>query len=69
MDGLLPEFLAAVKAAGLEPFFAGCTAAHRREYLKWIGAAKLPATRAARIKKAVQMIAANQKSELKKRHQ
>ena len=57
-NDLPPEFAAALKAAGLAEFFAGCTAAHRREYLQWIAGAKKPATRDARIKKAVQMIAA-----------
>lgn len=42
---------------GLAEFYAGCTASHRREYLKWIGAAKKPETRAARIGKALEMLA------------
>ena len=69
MNDLPPEFAAALKTAGLSDFFAGCTAAHRREYRKWIAEAKKPATRAARIQKAVQMLAAKQKSESKKRRQ
>ena len=52
------EFAAALKAAGLQAFFADCTPSHRREYLKWIGEAKKPETRATRIQKVVQMIAA-----------
>ncbi len=43
--------------AGLAEFFAGCTASHRREYLKWIGEAKKPETRAARIEKTLAMLA------------
>jgi uncharacterized protein YdeI (YjbR/CyaY-like superfamily) len=69
MDTIPPEFSAALKSAGLEKIFAGCTPAHRREYLKWIGAAKKPATRDARIAQAVKMIAAKQKQETKARHQ
>jgi len=42
-------------------FFADCTAAHQREYLKWIGEAKRPATRSKRIAKAVKMIAEKQR--------
>ena len=63
MDTIPPEFSAALKAAGLETFFTACTPAHRREYLKWIGEAKKPATRDARIAQAVKMIAAKQKQE------
>ena len=51
MNDLPPEFAAALKTAGLADVFAGGTAAHRREYLQWIGEAKKPETRAARIKK------------------
>jgi uncharacterized protein YdeI (YjbR/CyaY-like superfamily) len=50
------DFANALKAAGLADFFADCTAAHQNEYLKWIGEAKRPETRTARITKAVQMI-------------
>jgi uncharacterized protein YdeI (YjbR/CyaY-like superfamily) len=52
------DFAAALKAGGLDEFFAGCTHAHRREYLKWIEEAKLPETRKRRIAQAVKMIAA-----------
>ena len=53
----IPQDLAeALKQAGLEDFFAGCTRAHQREYLKWIGEAKRPATRAARISQAIEML-------------
>ena len=69
MESPTPEFSAALKAAGLARFFAGCTDAHRREYLKWIGDARKPGTRAARIKQAVQMLAAKQQAELKLAHQ
>jgi hypothetical protein len=47
---------AAPKQAGLEDFFAGGTGAHQREYLKWIGEAKRPAARAARIGQAMEML-------------
>ena len=50
------DFASALKAAGLADFYADCTNAHRNEYLKWIGEAKRPETRQARIAKAVQMI-------------
>lgn len=65
MDTPSPDLLAALKAAGLEKFFAGCTTAHRREYIKWIGEAKKPATRETRIRQTVQMLIAKQKSEAK----
>ena len=66
MNDLPPEFAAALKTAGLADVFAGCTAAHRREYLQWIGEAKKPETRAARIKKIRPEACAKQKSEPKK---
>ena len=50
------DFASALEAAGLDEFFADCTDAHRNEYLKWIGEAKRPETRQARITKAVQMV-------------
>jgi uncharacterized protein YdeI (YjbR/CyaY-like superfamily) len=59
-----PDFSDALKSAGLDDFFSGCTSAHRREYLKWIAEAKRPDTRAARIEKALKMIRANQAEEL-----
>jgi uncharacterized protein YdeI (YjbR/CyaY-like superfamily) len=61
-----PEFAAALKAAGLDEFFAGCTDAHRNEYLKWIAEAKRPETRQARIAKSVQMLAAKCAEEQKR---
>jgi uncharacterized protein YdeI (YjbR/CyaY-like superfamily) len=51
------DFERALKEAGLGDFFACCTAAHRREYLNWIGEAKRPDTRKARIGKAMHMLA------------
>lgn len=51
-----PDLTSALKAAGLDAFFRDCTAAHRREYLRWIGGAKRPETRKARIEKALGMI-------------
>lgn len=56
-NDILSDFTAALKAAGLNDFFAVCTNAHQREYLKWISEAKRPETRQARIAKAVEMIA------------
>ena len=63
MNEIPSEFAAALKAAGVEKFFAECTAAHRREYLKWIGEAKKPETRVARSQQAVKMLAAKRKQE------
>jgi len=57
------DFAEALQAAGLTAFFADCTAAHQREYLKWIGEAKQPATRSKRIGQAVTMLAAKQRQE------
>ena len=60
----LPQDLAeALKNAGLAAFFAECTDAHRNEYLKWIGEAKRPETRMARIQKAMQRLAAKRTQE------
>jgi uncharacterized protein YdeI (YjbR/CyaY-like superfamily) len=56
----------ALQAAGLSEFFADCTAAHRREYLRWIGEAKRPETRAKRIAQAMLMIAAKRAEEAAK---
>lgn len=53
----IPEDLAtALKKTGLTEFFAGCTGPHQREYLKWIGEAKRPETRAKRIDQAMVML-------------
>ena len=56
MSDLPPDFAAALKHAGLTPFFADCTNAHRNEYLKWIAEAKRPETRQTRIEKAIKML-------------
>ena len=56
MSDLPQDFAAALKKAGLDDFFADCTHAHRRQYLEWIGEARRPETRNARIEKAVKMI-------------
>ena len=50
------DFAEALKAARLSDFFAGCTNAHRREYLKWIGGAKREETRKERIWKSIKML-------------
>ena len=63
MNDLPTDFSRALEEAGLSSFFAACTPAHRREYLKWIGEAKLSATRQARIAKAVKMIAVKSAAE------
>lgn len=57
MSQIPSDLQAALAKAGLADFFADCTAAHQREYLKWIGEAKRPETRTARIAQAVKMIA------------
>jgi len=57
MSDLPPDFADALKNAGLAAFFADCTNAHRKEYLKWIADAKRPETRKARIEKATKMLA------------
>ena len=60
----LPEDLRqALQAAGLAAYFDGCTAAHRREYLRWIGEAKRAETRQARLRQAVQMLTARRAAE------
>ncbi len=56
MADILADLAEALKQAGLADFFAGGTGAHKREYLKWIGEAKRPATRAARIGQAIEML-------------
>ncbi len=58
MNDIPPDVAAAVKAAGLSGFFADCTPAHQREYLKWIGEAKRPETRTDRIAKTIKMLTA-----------
>ena len=65
MSDLPTEFAVALKTAGLEKFFAECTAAHQREYLKWIGEAKKAETRVARSQQAVKMLATKRKQEEK----
>jgi len=60
----LPEDLgAALGSAGLAEWFAGCTAAHRREYLQWIAGAKRPEARQQRIARAVEMLTARRAQE------
>jgi uncharacterized protein YdeI (YjbR/CyaY-like superfamily) len=57
MSDIPADFTAALKQNGLDAFFRDCTASHQREYLKWIGKAKRPETRAKRIAGAVERIA------------
>lgn len=66
MNQLPPDLAAALEKAGLAEFFADCTAAHQREYLKWIAEAKRPETRAARIAQATQMLAEKKAKEAAK---
>ena len=61
-----PDLVEALKAMNLADFFAGCTRAHQSEYLKWIAEAKRSNTRAARIAKTVQMLAAKRAEEQKR---
>jgi uncharacterized protein YdeI (YjbR/CyaY-like superfamily) len=57
MNDIPQDFAAALKQAGLDDFFADCTGPHQREYLKWIGEAKRPATRTDRIGKTMKLLA------------
>jgi uncharacterized protein YdeI (YjbR/CyaY-like superfamily) len=57
MTNLPQDFLAALEQAGLADFFAGLPPSHQGEYLKWIGEAKRPATRAVRIAKSMTLLA------------
>ena len=57
MSDIPKEFAEALATAGLAEFFADCTNAHRREYLKWIMGAKRSETRTARIAQALRMLA------------
>jgi len=50
------DFLDALKESGLDGFFLGFAASHRREYLKWVGEAKRPEARKDRIRKAMKML-------------
>jgi uncharacterized protein YdeI (YjbR/CyaY-like superfamily) len=62
-EDLPADLGSALQDAGLGDFFAGCTAAHRNEYLKWINEAKRPETRRTRIARAMKMIAAKKAEE------
>jgi uncharacterized protein YdeI (YjbR/CyaY-like superfamily) len=62
-----PDLAAALQQAGLAKFFAECTSSHRREYLKWIGEAKQPETRAKRIAQAAKLIGAKAAEEARRR--
>ena len=46
----------ALRSHGLDGRFTSLTPSHRREYVRWITAAKRDATRANRVAKAVAMI-------------
>ncbi len=66
MSDVPADLAAALKQNGLDAFFRDCTASHQREYLKWIGEAKKPETRAKRIAGAVQRISAKRDEEVAK---
>ena len=63
MNDVPRDLATALKAAGLSEFFAGCTNAHQREYLRWIGEAKRAETRKERIGKAMKMLSAKHTEE------
>jgi uncharacterized protein YdeI (YjbR/CyaY-like superfamily) len=56
MSSLPEDLVAALRSAGLTAFFADCTSAHRREYLRWISEAKRPETRQNRIREALRRL-------------
>ena len=56
MPNIPKDFLDALKESGLDGFFLGFAASHRREYLKWVGEAKRPEARKDRIRKAMKML-------------
>jgi uncharacterized protein YdeI (YjbR/CyaY-like superfamily) len=58
------DLAAALQHAGLSQFFADCTESHRREFLQWISETKRPETRAARVAKTTEMLAARRAREL-----
>jgi uncharacterized protein YdeI (YjbR/CyaY-like superfamily) len=66
MSSIPSDFADALKQNGLAAFFKGCTPSHQREYLKWIGEAKKPETRAKRIAGAVERISAKRDEEAAK---
>lgn len=66
MAAIPADFATALKKAGLKAFFADCTAAHQREYLKWIAEAKRAETRDSRIAQAIRMISARRTEEAKR---
>jgi uncharacterized protein YdeI (YjbR/CyaY-like superfamily) len=66
MNDIPKEFDDALRKAGLSEFFADCTNAHRREYLKWITEARRPETRQQRIEKSLKMLAAKRTEENQK---
>jgi hypothetical protein len=53
MRSLPKDFLRALRQSGLDDFFVTCPYVPRREYLRWISAARRPATRRWRIQKSV----------------
>jgi len=63
MDSIPDDIAAVLKRAGLTAFFADCTEAHRREYLKWIGEAKRPETRKARLQETVRRLTRRKQEE------
>lgn len=57
------DFSDALKQAGLDEFFSECTGPHRREYLKWVGEAKRPETRASRIQQSMKLLSQKRSEE------
>ncbi|HVX24562.1 MAG TPA: YdeI/OmpD-associated family protein [Candidatus Saccharimonadales bacterium] len=51
---------AALKSADLLEYFEGLAYTHRKEYVRWVEEAKKPETRANRIQKMCEMLAAGQ---------
>ena len=66
MAAIPDDFADALKEAGLDAFFAECTAAHQREYLQWLAEAKRVETSKTRIAKAIQMISARRSKEIRR---
>jgi uncharacterized protein YdeI (YjbR/CyaY-like superfamily) len=52
------DIQAALNEAGLAERFAALPPSHQREYLRWVNEAKRPETRAKRLVKMCQMLAA-----------
>ena len=69
MTNFPEDLVEALASTKLTEFFAGCTPAHQREYLKWIAEAKQPETRKVRIAKTMKLLAAKATEENSRRKQ